>query len=292
MRRILIFCGLLTLVFGEFVATGPAAHAAPPYGTDKWALLIGIDHFQGRTRSNVGSVGDANDAYNILINMGWPQDHIRLLTDGAATQANIRDGLNWLVANSGPNSFSVFHYSGHVKQISHDPDGDGEAVDEFLWPTDNKFISDGELSNSLRALQGWAWIDLSGCESAGLADSGVASAHRIVTASSQENEKSYEESDWHNSVFSGFMLDKGWLGGQANSDGDNVVNLQEAWNYAARNAPSYTANQKQGPQHPYMMGGDDTTWFLNPPPPPPPPPPPKKAKKCKVPRFISAIPCL
>lgn len=283
MRRTLSFFGLISLVLGVVALRAPVAHAAPRYGANKWALIVGIDHFSGRTRSNVGSVGDAQDTYQLLVNNGWPQDHIRLLTDHDATQSAIRDGLKWLVDNSDANSFSVFHYSGHTKQTK-----DKNGTHEFYWPTDNKFISDSEVSDSLRALRGWAWIDLSACESAGLADD-VASAQHLVTASSQVNEKSYEEADWHNSVFTGYMVDQGMLNGGADNNHDGTVTLQEAFNYAAANAPNYTKGQSQGPQHPYTAGGDGTDWLLNPPPPPP-PPPPAAAKHCTV--SLPGIPCI
>jgi hypothetical protein len=290
MRRILTFFGLIMLVLGGFSVGAPTAHAAPPYGTDKWALLVGVDHFSGKTRSNVGGVGDVQDINQLLINSGWPQDHIRTLTDGAATQQAIREGLRWLVDNSGPNSFSVFHYSGHTKQVSRDPDGDGEAVDEFLWPTDNRFISDFELAQSMNALRGWAWIDLSGCEGAGLADN-IATDRHLVTASSQETEKSYENADWHNSVWTFFMVDQGMLQGGADSNRDGRVTLTEAWGWAAHQAAQYTNGQKNGPQHAFMAGGDGTEWLLNPPPPPPPPKPAAPPKKhCMV--NLPGVPCI
>lgn len=282
MRRF-TFLGLITVALCAMGLRAPIAHAAPQYGANKWALIVGIDHFSGKTRTNVGSVGDAQDTYNLLVNSGWPQDHIRLLTDHDATQDAIRAGLKWLVDNSDPNSFSVFHYSGHTKQTR-----DGNGTHEFYWPTDNKFISDSEVSDSLRALRGWAWIDLSSCESAGLADN-VASARHLVTASSQVNEKSYEDANWHNSVFTGYMVDQGMLQGAADSNHDGRVTLHEAFNYAATNAPSYTASQRQGAQHPYIAGGDGTEWLLNPPPPPP-PPPSAAPKHCMV--NLPGVPCI
>ncbi|HZN12809.1 MAG TPA: caspase family protein [Acidimicrobiales bacterium] len=298
MRRLLGFLGVVSLAFAGFGVHGPSAGAAPPYGVNKWALIIGIDTFTkgNPTKKNVGSRGDAEDLNALLRANGWPADHIRLLVDQAATQAAIRDGMKWLADNSNPSSFSVFHYSGHVNQITDkkDRDKDGEVQDEFLWPADattktksgrTKYISDNELGANMRNLQGWAWVDISGCEGAGLND-GISSERHLFTASSQEPEKSYEDGKWKNSIFSGLMLDYGMLQKRADADGNGVVTLHEAFRFAAQYAPGMTANQgcnKKGqnckPQHPYMAGGDGTEWLLDPPPPPPPPPPPKQKKK-------------
>jgi hypothetical protein len=266
---------------------GPAQANAPGYGdgSEKWAVVVGIDKHAGRTRSNVGAVGDAVDVRDALIRSGFPADHILTLTDGNASSGAMRNAFQWLRDRSRPNTFSVFHYSGHVKQINGDPDRDGEALDEFLWPADNKFISDGEFGAAMRAIQGWLWVDIAGCEAAGLND-GIAAPNRLFTAASQEPEKGYENPGWRNSIFTGLMVDQGLLQGRGDSDGNGFVSLHEAFFYAARVAPDMTKKQKQGAQHPYLAGGDGEWWYLYTPPPPPPPPPPPVAtqpsKSCVV----------
>jgi hypothetical protein len=249
-----------------------AGVAAPPRNAERWALVIGIDRFQGRTTPNVGSAGDARDLTQVLKDSGWPDDHIVTLTDGAATAANIREGLKWLVSHASDRSFAVFHYSGHTKQIGGDRDRDGEALDEYLWPHDNQFIADGEVAHYLRQLRGWAWINFSACEAAGF-DDGVSSERRLVTASSQENEKSYEHPDWKNSIHTGLMVDQGIRGGDADANRDTFVSIDEAFAFSADRAPTITSRQRTGPQHPYRAGGDGTEWFLKPPPEPEPPAP-------------------
>ena len=295
MRRILMFLGVISLALAELGLTATTAHAAPPYGANKWALLIGTDKFvKGNpTHSNVGSREDAESAYKLLTQKGWPADHIRLLVDQQATQAAIRDGFKWLQSNTNDNSFTVFHYSGHVRQAATG-DKKHRVTHEYLWPADassratGKYISDDELIANIRAIRGWRWVDISGCEAAGFND-GLAASNILFTASSQVTEKSYEDPSWHHSIFSGLMIENGWLGGAADGDQDGNIPIQEAWNFAAQNAPKITANQgcdRKGrnckPQHPSMAGGAGSNWLLDPPPPPPPPPPPKPAKKCTV----------
>jgi hypothetical protein len=265
----------------------PARANAPGWGdgSEKLAVIIGIDKHAGRTRSNVGAVGDAHAVHKALLRNNWRPENIRILTDGNANAAAIRDAFRWLAERSRYNTFSVVHYSGHVKQIAKDPDRDGEALDEFLWPSDNRFISDGEFGAAMRAVQGWLWVDIAGCEAAGLND-GIAAPNRLFTAASQEHQKGYEQPGWRQSVFTGLMVDQGLLQGKGDRDGNGKVSLHEAFWYAADHAPHMTRNQKQGPQNPYMAGGDGEWWYLFLPPPPPPPPPasstPGTGRSCVV----------
>ena len=253
MRRVPLVLLLLAGVLGGLVAT-PVASAAPaPAAGERWALIVGVDRFQGSTRPNYGAVNDAADVRQALIKHGWADDHIKVLTDGAATAAGIRAGLQWLVDHSTPNGMSVFHYSGHVKQV---------GSTEYLWPHDNAFIADTELAGKLRQLKGQAWVDISGCEAAGF-DEGISAPNRLFTASSRANEKSYEIPDMRQSVFTLLLVEQGLINGAADTNGDRRVSIQEAWGYAAHRAPLLTARQAQGAQHPVMAGWDGTPLYLD-----------------------------
>jgi hypothetical protein len=253
MRRVLLLIFLLAGVLGGVLAA-PVATAAPaPAAGERWALIVGVDRFQGGTRPNYGAVNDAADVRQALLNAGWADDHIKVLTDGGATASTIRAGLQWLVDRSSPNGMSVFHYSGHVKQV---------GSTEYLWPHDNAFIADTELAGKIRQLKGQAWVDISGCEAAGF-DEGISAPNRLFTASSRANEKSYEIPDMRQSVFTLLMVEQGLINGAADTNGDRRVSIQEAWGYAAHRAPLLTAGQKQGAQHPVIAGWDGTPLYLD-----------------------------
>jgi hypothetical protein len=253
-------------------APATAAPASPQAGSDRWAFIVGVSDYAGRTSSTVAGADDAADFRELLLRNGFREDRIRTITDAQATARNVRAGLQWLVDNSSPESFSVFHFSGHVKQLGGDRDRDGEKVDEYLWPHDNVFISDAELASRVQQLRGLAWIDIAGCEAGGF-DDGISSPTRVFTGSSRETEKSYEHPDWRNSVFTGLQVDQGWLQGQADHDANGKVSIQEAFAFAHERAPRITAGQRRGPQHPVSAGGDGSQWFLDGPPPPPAPAP-------------------
>lgn len=270
--RILV---LLALLASMAAAPGAPASAAPTSGDDRWALVIGISKQAGRTKGTVGGAGDAGAVVQALRQAGVAERQMMVLVDAAATAANIRKGLRWLRDNSSDRTFSFFYYSGHVVQKGGDRDRDGEALDEYLMTYNSKqLIADRDVADQLRAVRGWLWANFSGCEAAGFDEGGLSSSRRLVTASSQENEKSYERPDWRRSVFTGLLVDQALLGGQGDTDRSGTVSIQEAFRHAARLAPEITARQKFGAQHPYIAGGDGAEWFLRPLPPPPPPPPP------------------
>lgn len=252
-----LVAGLLALLL-----IPPASAQSNPAA--KNAVLIGIDKYQGRIRPNPGSVGDVQDMKRFLVSKGWSEDRIRVLTESTANANNIRTAMRWLVDSSSSSSWSVFFYSGHVKQMGRDRDRDGEALDEYLWPHDNKFISDSELSNYMRQLRGYAWIDIAGCEAAGF-DDGLSSPNRLFTASSHEHEKSYQHPDWKNSVWIHLLVEQGFMNQKADSNEDGYVTLREAFSYGAEHAPAVTKNQRKGPQNPIMRGGSDVYWFEPPP---------------------------
>jgi hypothetical protein len=242
-----------------------AAATGPTATSERWALIVGITDYAGSTHSTVAGAADAADFREVLLRNGFRPDHVVTLTEGQATAANIRSGLQWLVDHSGPTTFSVFHYSGHVKQLGGDRDHDGEATDEFLWSQDNVFLADRELADDVGRLRGLAWVDIAGCEAGGF-DDGISGPTRLFTASSRETEKSYEHPDWRNSIFTGVEIDQAILQGLGDIDGNGKVSIQEAFAFASDQVPQLTARQRRGRQHPVGAGGEGPQWFLDGPP--------------------------
>lgn len=267
MRRLVaVVAGALLVSMGGLVAS-TVAIAAPAPTAEKWALVIGITDYDGATRDTVGGANDAAVVQKALLANGWPADHIMMLVNADATAERIRAGMDWLVQNSTPTSFSVFHFSGHTKQAnSGHSGGDREQFHEFLWGRNNQFVSDREVGARMRALQGHAWINMSNCEAAGFED-GFAGPTKLFTAASREDQKGYERYETGHSILTGLMVKDALLGGAGDADGNGRVSLQEAFGYAALHARAQSEGGEYGPQTPVMMGGDDGgQWFLGPPP--------------------------
>ena len=214
---------------------------------DRWALLVGITNYRAPVHHTAAGAQDAVVVRDLLLKSGWRSDHIRLLTDGAATGQALADGLTWLGQHSGSGTFSLFHYSGHVKQRSGH---------EYLWPVDNAFYPDTSLATAMKNVRGVSWTSVAGCEAAGF-DEGLSSKTRLVTGSSAADEKSYEYPDWGTSVWVGLLMDQGLRKKGADLNGDGHVTVQEAYRWGAPRAAQITKDQQPyGPQHPYLAGGD------------------------------------
>lgn len=234
---------------------GASQNAAGDPASTRWAVLIGINEHAGRTRDNVGSRQDAEDLAAHLLALGWRKDHVVLLRDQLATGENMLEAIAWLARKTDRNSVAVFHYSGHTKQWpGRDVDGDGEVPDEALWGSDNAKIPDRRFVRAMGAVDaGRLWVDIGACEAAGFMDPGLRRTGRVLTFSSREPEKSYEDPSVGNSVWGYFLADRGLRSGLGDRDGDGQVTVEEAFAYAAPRATRRTAQASHGPQRPVLV---------------------------------------
>jgi hypothetical protein len=166
--------------------------------------------------------------------------------------------MAWLAARSQPGTFTLFHWSGHVKQL-----GGGT---EALWTVDRDWVRDTAVTAALTQGRGRMWVDIAGCE-AGSFLPGLPSDRVLVSVSSRADEKSYEHPDWHLSVWSALLLDRGMRQGDADADHDGRVTVGEALRYATYYAQvvSWT-QQPYGRQIPQVLGDPVRGWTLADPP--------------------------
>lgn len=233
----------------------PPARTAPP--EQRYALLVGITNYRAPTHDTIAGAGDVRYLAGLLESNGWLPDHIRVLTDGAATGSAVRAGLAWLAGRSVPGTFTLFHYSGHVKQ------SDGH---ERLWPVDHDLIADTEVAGVLARGTGKLWVDIAGCEAGGFRES-LPSSRVLFSASSRSTQKSYEYPQWGRSVWVGLLFDLGTGQGGADADRDGRVTVGEALRYATYYAQALTRTQQPyGPQSPQVAGDRIRGWTLADPP--------------------------
>lgn len=240
----------------RFPAHAAAAQDPADPASTRWAVLVGINDHQGSTVDNIGSRSDAESLYAHLIDQGWSPDHVLLLTDELATREAIVEGIRWLARQTTPDSTAVFSYSGHAKQWwGVDMDGDGEIPDEGLWPSDNDHIVDSEFVDLMDEVDaGRLWVNLMACEAAGFLDAGLVRDGRVVTYSSAEVEKSYEDPSVGHSVWGWNLTVQGLRRGLADANGDGDVTVQEAATHAIPRAATRTARQTPyGPQNGGMV---------------------------------------
>jgi hypothetical protein len=232
----------------------PDRYAAPQ---DRWALLVGITRYRKPTHNTLAGANDVAFVRSYLLAAGWLPDHIKVLTNEAATGRAMRSGLAWLAAKSQPGTFTLFHYSGHVKQA---------GGHEKLWPYDRAFINDTELAAVLKPTHGKMWVDIAGCEAAGFIED-LPSDRVLVSTSSKSTQKSYENPAWGESVMVGLLYDAGMNQRQADANGNGTVTVGEALRFAAYWAQVVTYYQRpHGRQSPQVRGMPVRGWTLADPP--------------------------
>ncbi|EAU92153.2 hypothetical protein CC1G_08776 [Coprinopsis cinerea okayama7 len=140
---------------------------------NKKAVLVGINYFgeEGELR---GCINDAMNLKNFLLERGFEEENIRVLTDdqedddSRPTKANIVgvsrlvpfsipaydaferqiENLKWLVEDPQPDDSLFFSFSGHGASVEDEEGDEHDGNDETICPCDheeNGFIKDDEL---------------------------------------------------------------------------------------------------------------------------------------------------
>lgn len=101
------------------------------------ALLVGINDYPDPAQRLEGCVNDVFLMSAVLQECGFAPDDVRVVLDGRATAAAIRERLAWLLEGTGPGDQRVFYYSGHGARLpGYGPSEEVDHVDECLVPYD------------------------------------------------------------------------------------------------------------------------------------------------------------
>ncbi len=121
----------------------------------KWALLIGIDHYPNfAPRGQLsGCVNDIQVMRQVLeTSFNFPESHVVSLTNEQATREGMLAAMKELVARIGKDDIVVFHYSGHGSQMTDLEGDETDGLDETIVPYDsgraphpNRDIKDDEI---------------------------------------------------------------------------------------------------------------------------------------------------
>lgn len=142
----------LTRSGGNAVATRtPIDYAARyPGGGDpkgRYALLVGVDDYEGISSSLRGPVADARLTGKILVERyGFSPSNIVYITDREATREHVIEAFQRHLGQAGPDGVAVFYYSGHGFQfnanvaLTGDKDPESTGVDQalFMWSDNGK----------------------------------------------------------------------------------------------------------------------------------------------------------
>jgi hypothetical protein len=226
-----------------------------------WIVLVGIGSYI--TMPSLKYTDD--DAFRLhsyfksIAGGALPDSQIRVLIDEDATKANIMKTLNDFGAKAGENDMLMFFFSGHGMSgsfLPYDYDGGYQVlkqsdilkVMEQSHAKSKVVIADACHSGSFTAKENIA------------DESTLNSLYRtfnnsrggtLLFLSSKAEEISIESEGFRQGVFSHYLI-KG-LKGEANLDNDNIITVEEIYNYAYTNVRRFTNNQ----QTPMIRGNFD-----------------------------------
>ena len=231
-----------------------------------WAVIIGVASYN---HMPVLRYTD-DDAYRVYAFLKSPQggalddEQIRILIDEEATKANITKTIEYIFSKASKNDLVMLYFSGHGLKGSFLPyDYDGynnriqhEEINALLDKSPAKYklcIADACHSGSFLAARGGMAPNLLNSYYETLAK---AKAGTALIMSSKSDETSLESSGLRQGVFSHFLI-RG-LKGEADSNKNKVIDIQELYNFVDRNVRAYTGNR----QSPLIQGDYDPTMTV------------------------------
>ncbi len=226
-----------------------------------WAVVIGVSSYN---HMPVLKYTD-DDAYRMYAFLKSPEggalsdDQISILIDEDATKENIKKTMASVFSKARSNDLIMLYFSGHGLKGSFLPiDFDGfnnkllhDEVNEIFAKSPAKYklcIADACHSGSLLAMRSGTVENALSKYYSTLAQ---AEAGTALIMSSKSEETSLESSGLRQGVFSHFLI-KG-LKGEADKNTDEIVSIQELYEYIFDNVRSYTGNR----QSPVIKGDYD-----------------------------------
>lgn len=121
------------------------AVAEPPR---RRALLIGINEYPQAEDRLEGCVNDVFLMSSVLQERGFAAEDIRVVLNGRATAAGIRERLAWLLEDAGDGMERVLFYSGHGAQLpGYNATEKIDHVDECLVPHDFAWTKESAITD-------------------------------------------------------------------------------------------------------------------------------------------------
>jgi len=244
----------------------PPGHGPkPPPGPapNKWAVVIGISKYAYPSANLYNPDKDAKEMVKVLKSLyGFADENIKLLTNKDATADNIVASITWLVDNENETSIVVFFYCGHGGQVDEtetakygypiDPEADG--MDEYIVTYDMYGIPDDYLKDKFSAIESTQFFLWFGsCHSGGMSPD-LNGDGRVIVAACEEPEVAWDYLLLHNTLFGYYYIDQGMLHKLGDTNGDGIVTVEEAFDYAA---PLVTEQETE--QHPFIWDSNPTS---------------------------------
>jgi uncharacterized caspase-like protein len=255
--------------------TGPAN--LPPVVRDKWALVVGINQFNDRRINPLQyTAKDAKDFAAVLTSRDvgrFPPDHVRVLTNEQATTKAIKENLNWLARSAKEDDLVVIHLSSHGSPREMDTAGVSYVVtydtdvstQDTLYATALPMV---DLADAVRfrikaqrvvifldtcfsgaAIPGAKVLVGVSQDSIGVSPDKLnlirQGVGRVVIASSQANERSWESDSLKNGYFTYYLIE-----GLKQNKG--LISIEKLYEYVRDKVSQQVRKEKGASQTPVM----------------------------------------
>ncbi len=246
-----------------------------PKRRNVWAVIIGINDYPRLPKLKY-AVNDAQAFYRLMVEENRvPAENVTLLLNDQASLVNLRSTLGTRLKNSArENDMVIIFFAGHgaTERDASSPDGDG--LEKYLLPFDTDpadlyttampMVEVSRIFNRIRSnrlvfiadscysgASGGRTIsvnDLRATISDGFLDRVVGGRGKVIITASSANEVSVEKDELQHGVFTYYLIEG--LKGEADTDRDGMVTVDEAYRYVSDKVPQATGQE----QHPVRKG--------------------------------------
>ncbi len=246
----------------------------------RWAVVIGISKYVNADRGIPSLQFAHRDAIAFMDFLQSPQgggfapSHTKLLINEQATTRNIRSALFTFLKKAGKDDLVIIYFAGHgapeigrpdnLYLLSYDTDIDDMASTAFpMWDMETALkryitservvvLADACHSAGVGGEAGFRSVGNSNLINTYLSNLQKTKPGRVTITASEANELSREGKEWDDhGVFTYYLLKA--LKGEADSDGNGIVTITEAFNYVNNKVRRATNSQ----QHPNIQGKFD-----------------------------------
>jgi hypothetical protein len=179
-----------------------------------------------------------------------------VITNKQATVTNVEEGLAWIQRSCTSADVAVVLFSGHgirgnrgLYYMTHEADANGIQYTCLNWETVGTAMLNTQAKQILflsDVCHAGAFAQSKLLPQQEIVDQLLESAGIMVYASSQGDEKSYEEPGWGHGAFSKAILEA--LAGKADADSDGKITIAELQAYATPRVVELTGDR----QHPHL----------------------------------------
>ncbi|UCD96846.1 MAG: caspase family protein [Candidatus Bathyarchaeota archaeon] len=190
----------------------------------RWAVLIGIADYEGRSSDLWHPDEDAKEMEQELLEFGYPSSNIKMLLNRQAKANAIADAIEWLVTNEKAGDEVVFFYSGHGYRAPDsegwDADVESDGHDEGIVTHDFYGLPDGWLKEQFAAIESTEFALLFGsCHSGGMFDDNddFQESGRIIASACKADQYGWDYLQLGNTLWGYYFVDEGLLDNNAYS---------------------------------------------------------------------------